>query len=185
MSSGSDYPEPDPLPPPLPIFNNSNWPQVLTPSGGGGGGGGGGGTTYQTVSVSLTGSTANVDFTIPSNTRTFFLEMSPLNLNFSGVVFIRLGDDTNYYTNNYFMSWTGTTTAIRMPFQPFTSGGNWYSQFTNGDTIYFSQTTTSQFDFPFILTNITTPITRLRIFTTGGITINAGTNIKMTFMIQP
>lgn len=35
----SDYPEPDPLPPPLPIFNPINWPQVEVPTGGGGGGG--------------------------------------------------------------------------------------------------------------------------------------------------
>lgn len=184
MSSGNDYPQPDPLPPPLPVFNNSNWPQVQT-QGGGGGGGGGGGTTYQTVSISLTGSTGNVEFTIPPDTRTMYLEITPLLISFTSVVFIRLGDDTNYYTSNYFTSWTGLTTAIRMPFQSFNSGGNWYSQFTNGNTIYFSQTTTSQFDFPFILTNITTPITRLNVFTTGGITINAGTNMKMTFMIQP
>jgi hypothetical protein len=36
----SDYPEPDPLPPPLPIFNPINWPQVEGTGGGGGGGAG-------------------------------------------------------------------------------------------------------------------------------------------------
>lgn len=183
MSSGNDYPQPDPLPPPLQVFNNVNWPQIQLQ--GGGGGGGGGGTTYQSLSVSLTGSTANVEFSIPSNTRTMYLEIDPLNLNFNTVVFIRLGDDTNYYTSNYFMSWTGTTTAIRMPFQQFTTPGKWYSQFTNGDTIYFSNTTTTQFDFPFILTNITTPITRLNVFVSGGVQFQSGTNMKMTFMIQP
>jgi hypothetical protein len=36
----SDYTEPNPLPPPLPVFNPVNWPQTFVPASAMGGGGG-------------------------------------------------------------------------------------------------------------------------------------------------
>lgn len=189
MSSGNDYPQPDPLPPPLQVFNNVNWPQVQL-QGGGGGGGGGGGTTYQTVSVSLTGSTANVEFTIPDNTRTMYFEANPLDYSNSFPnLFMRLGDDTSYYTSNYGLSLNTTTTSWNFSNVTQQTGCFLYLQISNGDGIYFTTgmgtNGLNRSQFQGYLTNITTPITRLNFFISGATTFVSGDIFKMTFMIQP
>lgn len=177
----SDYPEPDPLPPPLPIFNAVNWPQIDTV---GGGGGGGGGFTVDTQQITLTGNTGNVEIILPANTFQFTITISPYKRSGSPILFWRLGDGVMYYMNNYYNTSLGSV-------------GTAFQRGLNNDSIvsqtYIQTPTTCSFQsvevdtsgiistgvIGGVLIGTSTPITRVEYYLTGGNTMLTNTNFEI------
>lgn len=176
----SDYPEPDPLPPPLPIFNSVNWPQIETSTGGGGGGGG---FTIDTQQITLTGNTGNVEIILPANTFQFTITIVPYK-NSGGIFYWRLGDDTTYYMNNYYISnlgSIGTAFERNLPndaifCQTYTQTPTTCSfQAVEVNTVGIASTGV----IGGVLFNTSTPITRVEYYLTGGNTMLTNTNFEI------